>query len=191
MGAFWMPLGVLLWHRPWRQPSKVPPIRAQALDNLDQWECSTLLIGERYNVMTLNQTVLLVVLLNLDSIFFGHLLSASVQSRLQFNLEMLRIILIENMFFKCFVPIYLIRNSRTHLKSLWSDRKPERLKFFMSKQSVIGRPVISKYEGSDLETAVCNTDRRLGSYSYTTSQHVTVTTHEQADNQPGELASVV
>ena len=133
--------------------------------------------------MTLNQTVLLVVLLNLDSIFFGYLLSASVQSRLQFNLEMLRIILIENMFFKCFVPIYLIWNSRKHLKSLWSDKEPERLKFFMSQQSGIGGPVISKYEGTERETAVYKNDIM--------SHHVTITTHEEADNQPGGLASVV
>ena len=33
-----MPWGVLLWH------SKVQPIRAQYLEDLDQWECSTLVL---------------------------------------------------------------------------------------------------------------------------------------------------
>ena len=40
--AIGMPWGVLLWHRPWRQHSKVQPMRAQYLDDLDQWDCSTL-----------------------------------------------------------------------------------------------------------------------------------------------------
>ena len=31
-----MPFGVLLWHRPWRQYSKVQPMRAEYLDKLDQ-----------------------------------------------------------------------------------------------------------------------------------------------------------
>ena len=36
---FYLPWGVLLWHRAWRQHSKVQPMREQ---DLDQWECSTL-----------------------------------------------------------------------------------------------------------------------------------------------------
>ena len=40
--AFCMPWGVLLWHRPWCQHSEVPPIRAQYIEDLDQWESSTL-----------------------------------------------------------------------------------------------------------------------------------------------------
>ena len=35
----------MLWHRPWCQPSKVPPIRAQDLDNLDQSEHSVSIIS--------------------------------------------------------------------------------------------------------------------------------------------------
>ena len=29
---------MLLWHRPWHQPSKVQPMRAKDLEDLDQWE---------------------------------------------------------------------------------------------------------------------------------------------------------
>ena len=53
----------------------------------------------------------------------------------------------------------------------------------MSQESGIGGPVISKYEGTERETAVYKNDIM--------SHHVTITTHEEADNQPGGLASVV
>ena len=66
--------------------------------------------GQQYNVMTLNQTVLLVILLNLDSTFFSYLLSAPVSGTLLFNLEMLRTILIENLFFKCLQPLEKSKN---------------------------------------------------------------------------------
>ena len=62
----------------------------------------------------------------------------------------------------------------------------------MSNQRLIGRPVISKYEGTDLETVVCNKVSRVqGQYKYIFPGRVTLTSHQQEDNRPEELPSVV
>ena len=43
MGVFYLPSGVLLWHRPWcHLIVQCPRMRAQYLSYLDQWESSTL-----------------------------------------------------------------------------------------------------------------------------------------------------
>ena len=112
----------------------------------------------------------------------------SGKGRLVFTLEMLRTILIENIFFKSLVPVYLILQSRTHLKSLWADRQPERLRFFMSTHKIIGRPVISKYQTTEQE------DGAIFNYRNNVRQrrnrnHVTITIH--AEEKFGELALVV
>ena len=140
----------------------------------------------QYNVITLNQTVLLVILLNVDSVVLSYFLQG--KGRLVFTLEMLRTLLIENIFFKSLVPVYLILQSRTHLKSLWTDRQPERLRFFMSTQKIIGRPVISKYQTTEQE------DGAIFNYRNNVRQrrnrnHVTITIH--AEEKFGELALVV
>ena len=201
------------------------------------WKKNLKLIRARrcqYNVMTLNQTVLLVLLLNVDSVVLSYFLQGrpvlsrseisrfpkltvkdrsiktelasatseyftssrtkrltsllSGKGRLVFTLEMLRTILIENIFFKSLVPVYLILQSRTHLKSLWADRQPERLRFFMSTQKIIGRPVISKYQTTEQE------DGAIFNYRNNVRQrrnrnHVTITIH--AEEKFGELALVV
>ena len=102
------------------------------------------------------------------------------------TLEMLRTILIENIFFKSLVPIYLILQSRKHLKSLWTDKQPEPLRFFMSTQKIIGRPVVSKYQPTEPETsAAADHDGR----QRRNRRHVTITLH--AAQQFRDLASIV
>ena len=98
----------------------------------------------QYNVITLNQTVLLVILLNLDSML-TYVLHPNSQ-RLFFLLELMKIIFIENIFFKCLIPVYLLHCSRRHYPNLWVDRKPRKCNFFMTAPSFIARPVISKYQ---------------------------------------------
>ena len=149
------------------------------------WKKNRKLIQARtgqHNVMTLNQTVLLVLLLNLDSAVLSYFL----QGKNMFMFEMLRTILIENIFFKTLFPVYLILQSRKHLQSLWTDKQPERLRFFMSEQKIIGRPVVSKYQPTDQEAGpvACNDCRQRRNRS-----HVTITIH--ATEQFGELALVV
>ena len=138
----------------------------------------------QHNVMTLNLTVLLVILLNLDSAVLSYFLQG--KGRLVLTLEMLRTILIENIFFKSLVPVYLILQSRTHLKSLWTDKQPERLRFFMSAQKIIGRPVVSKYQPTDPETWA---GAPINGWQRRNRSHVTITIH--ATEQFGDLALVV
>ena len=98
----------------------------------------------QHNLITLNQTVLFVILINLDGMI-SYLLHPNDQSHV-FVLELLKIIFIENIFFKCLVPVYLLLSSRRHYAILWNDRKPEKCNFFMTQPSFIARPVISKYK---------------------------------------------
>ena len=122
----------------WKKRRKAIPVRTRS----------------RYNVMTLNETVLLVTLLHLDSTFLSYLLPLGNHTQLFFNLEMLRIILIEIIFFKFLIPVYLIVQSRTHLPALWVDSEQKYLKFSMSKPSFIPRQVISKYQTQDQNPTV-------------------------------------
>lgn len=152
------------------------------------WKKKRLFIPARsqrqYNVMTLNQTVLLVILINLDSML-TYLLHPNSQ-QLFFLLELLKIIFIENIFFKCLIPVYLLLSSRRHYATLWVDRKPRRLTFFMTPPSFIARPVISKYkpeycnseamEGEVKEISIPrNTARHAG--------HIIITVHAPQDQR--------
>ena len=110
----------------------------------DRIRCHT-----RYNVMTLNETVLLVILIQLDH-YLHHALRGVLGTRsFVFTMEMLRNILIENIFFKFVIPVYLIVHSRTHLPALWVDSEQKYLIFSMTKPSFIPRPVVSKYQTHD------------------------------------------
>ena len=85
-----------------------------------------------YNVITLNETLLLICLLSVDSssilhtglLHYGH---SSHDQTLLFTLELLRIIIIENILFKVLVPVYLILQSRSHYKTLWSEEPEKKL----------------------------------------------------------------
>ena len=156
------------------------------------WKKNRKLIRARrcqYNVMTLNQTVLLVILLNVDSVVLSYFLQG--KGRLVFTLEILRTILIENIFFKTLVPVYLILQSRTHLKSLWTDKQTERRRFFMSAQTIVGRPVVSKYNqetGAVTQEATTSNSKNNGCQRRNRN-HVTITIH--AEEKFGDLALVV
>ena len=115
----------------------------------------------RYNVMTLNETVLLVTLLYFDNTFLSYLLPLGNHTQLFFNLEMMRIILIEVIFFKFLIPVYLIVCSRTHLPALWVDSEQKHLMFYMSKPSFIPRQVISKYQIQDQSPTVKSNKKQV------------------------------
>ena len=99
----------------------------------------------QFNVITLKQTLLLVTLLYLDSIIFSYGLLHRTDHQLSFMMEMFRIILVENIFFKFLVPLLIILHSRRQLKTLWAEREAGKLEFFLTPPSLIARPVISKY----------------------------------------------
>ena len=112
------------------------------------WKKKRHLIRARgnYNVITLNQTLLLVCLLSLDNILHTVLVVFREDLNLVFTLDILRIILIENIFFKILIPAYLLLQSRTHYKPLWAASQERKLNFFMTQPSFIPRPVVSKYQ---------------------------------------------
>ena len=109
-------------------------------------------VSGNVNVMTLWQTVCYIIFVSLDNTVLSFVISSDFLSyfeldeNLAFNLEMLRVILVENIFFKFLVPLYLLQNSKTSLPSLWVERDWRRLEFSMTSQSLIPRPVVSKYE---------------------------------------------
>ena len=60
-----------------------------------------------HNVITLNQTLLLVILIYIDNTLLSYYLGTG--GEFLFNLEMMRIIFIENLAFKFIFPLLLIR----------------------------------------------------------------------------------
>ena len=96
-----------------------------------------------HNVITLNQTLLFVVLIYIDSTLHPSYLG--VGGRSLFNLGMMRSIFIENLAFKFIFPLLLIWSSKSHLQALWTDREERRLDFFLTNPSYEARPVVFKY----------------------------------------------
>ena len=103
------------------------------------WKQRKLRIRQRgqINLVTLYQTVGLLVFIYLDNSVLSYLLGT--QQKSVFILETLRIILIENIFLKFLLPILLIINSKTRLPALWVDKHHRRLEFFTSSPSFIPR----------------------------------------------------
>ena len=124
-------------------------------------------VSGNVNVMTLWQTVCYIIFVSLDNTVLSFVISSDFLSyfeldeNLAFNLEMLRVILVENIFFKFLVPLYLLQNSKTSLPSLWVERDWRRLEFSMTSQSLIPRPVVSKYEPAGVGKTAATTHRQL------------------------------
>ena len=124
-------------------------------------------VSGNVNVMTLWQTVCYIIFVSLDNTVLSFVISSDFLSyfeldeNLAFNLEMLRVILVENIFFKFLVPLYLLQNSKTSLPSLWVERDWRRLEFSMTSQSLIPRPVVSKYEPAGVGNTAATTHRQL------------------------------
>ena len=96
-----------------------------------------------HNVITLNQTLLFVVLIYIDSTLLAYYLGD--EGRTLFYLEMMRVIFNENLAFKFIFPLLLIWSSKSHLPALWADREERRLDFFLTQPSYEARPVVFKY----------------------------------------------
>ena len=118
-----------------------------------------------HNVITLNQTLLFVILIYIDSTLFAYYLGTG--GGFVFNLEMLRIIVIENLTFKFVFPLLLLRSSKSYLPALWSDREERRLEFFMTTPSYEARPVVFKYQ-------TIQTERRRRNIA---NRYITLTVH--------------
>ena len=146
-----------------------------------QWKRKRRLISVRsyYNVMTLKETLLLLVLLHLDSAILSYFLGG--QNKSVFTLEMLRTIFIENLFFKCLVPVYLLFQSKTRLPSLWMEDSPRKIDFYMTKSSFTPRPVFIKtFRNQKEEARPLRKSRPLQ----------TIVTMHSPDGHPRSLPSV-
>ena len=102
------------------------------------------------NVVTLKQTVTLLTLFSFDNTLLAFVITTDnalgISNELVFLLEMLRVIFIENIFFKFLVPLYLLQNSRTSLPALWAERNCRKQKFFITALSLTPRQIISRYQ---------------------------------------------
>ena len=97
-----------------------------------------ILVRSYYNLITLNET------LHMDGVVFSYLLGG--QHSLVYTLGILRTILIENIFFKCLIPLCLLLQSKKRLGTLWLENNIRRLDFYMTTPSFITRPIFSEFE---------------------------------------------
>ena len=97
------------------------------------------------NVVTLNMTLLLVILIYLDNAVLAYVIR--LKQHFFFSLEMTRTIIIENVLLRFIIPLYLIVDSKSKLPSLWSERDEERLGFLMKSSKIQARPPVSKFFG--------------------------------------------
>ena len=134
------------------------------------WKKRRLFIPWRrnHNVITLNQTLLFVILIYIDNGLLAYYLGTG--GRFLFDLEMMRNIFIENLAFKFVFPLLLIWSSKSNLPALWSDREERRLDFFMTKPTFETRPVVFKYQ------------RERGRRDV--NRFITVTVHISNENNP-------
>ena len=96
------------------------------------------------NVITFNQTVLLVFITMMDSTFFYYFMDD--HQELVFTLEMLRTIFIQIISLKFVFPILLLVSSKYHLPHLWIDRPQRKLNFSMTPSTFTAREVVTKYQ---------------------------------------------
>ena len=110
------------------------------------------------NVVTLKQTVTLLTLFSFDNTLLAFIITTDnalgISNELVFLLEMLRVIFIENIFFKFLVPLYLLQNSRTSLPALWAERNCRKQKFFITALSLTPRQIISRYQEEEREPEI-------------------------------------
>ena len=85
------------------------------------------------NVLTLNQTVAVILWLYTNNILCDYLLAIFPPSEFLFILEELRVLLGENIVTKFLLPICLILNTRRTLPALWTEKSWKRREFFMTK----------------------------------------------------------
>ena len=97
------------------------------------------------NVITLNQTLLMVFLIMLDNTLPYYFMET--RSENDFILEMSRIILFQMIFLKFLIPILLIINSKHNLPELWSETNPKPVPFLMRTPSLVPRPELPRLQG--------------------------------------------
>ena len=102
------------------------------------------IVKMNYNIMSLNQTIFLLVLLYLDNTFLSYFIVD--KTNVVFNLEIFRLIFVENILLRFLIPLYLIFDSRTRLPALWAENPERKLEFFMTSFKPQPRPVVTKFK---------------------------------------------
>ena len=96
------------------------------------------------NVVTLNMTFLLVILIYLDNAVLAYFIGP-INQHFFFPMEMTRTIIIENVLLRFIIPLYVLIDSKSKLPSLWSERDEKRLGFLMKISKIEARPPVSKF----------------------------------------------
>ena len=140
-------------------------------------------VSGNVNVVTLSQTVSLLSLFSFDNTLLSFVISTDnflgLSNELVFNLEMLRVLFIENIFFKFFVPLYLLKNSRTNLPLLWAERTFRKADFFMTAPSFIPRRNLSRYQPENVQQPEQKVP--TGNMSSSSNRHVIYVRHSGVD----------
>ena len=106
------------------------------------------------NVLTLNMTFLLVILIYLDHAVLAYFIGP-INQQCFFPMEMTRTIIIENVLLRFIIPLYVLIDSKSKLPSLWSERDERSLGFLMKMSKIEARPPVSKFWG-EIRTAEKN-----------------------------------
>ena len=85
------------------------------------------------NLLTLRQTLGIILFIYFNNVVADHILAWFKPSRLVFLLEEMRVILVENLLTRFFLPILLIIYTKTSLPALWSNQDVRRSEFYMTK----------------------------------------------------------
>lgn len=102
---------------------------------------------KKYNVLTFYQTLKIVIILYINNAVFDYIFQCNIVTAILyyyssehiFILEMLRVIFLENIFIKFIMPTIFIINTRSSLRSLWSEVPYKQINFFMSEPSYMPR----------------------------------------------------
>ena len=109
--------------------------------------------GNQTNVITLNQTVWIRVILCAD-LLVVYLLKNIIEINRIFLFEILKVIIIDNICYRLLFPVYLIINTQSCLPELFSKKPIRKLDFFKSKQNLIPRtPAIIAIENFKSQTS--------------------------------------
>ena len=116
--------------------------------------------GNQTNVITLNQTVWIRVILCADflAIYF---LKNIINSNSMFTFEMLKLIIIDNICYRFLFPVYLIINAKSSLPALFSEEPIRKLNFFKSKQILIPRENDSIGKNPEIFKIECQASSRV------------------------------
>ena len=100
------------------------------------WKKKRILLRiEKYqrNVLTLKQTVAVILFLYTNNLLCDYLLAIFPPSEFLFILEELRVVLVENLLTRFLLPVLLILKTKRTLPALWTEKTWKRREFFMTK----------------------------------------------------------